>query len=228
MNGDSEEENYLAKYGFIDITDEHFDDHPYLGFEFLQYKISKIKIWTAKKDQSTVLGGIQTFYLNKVDGKDYISKEYKGEKVDKNSFVEFNLEKNEYIIKSSLWFNDVICRIVFQTNLKKKFEVGDIKGDETIVDELDKNKMVLSFFGSYNDNYLTHIGMFINKKDEFFDIFIRGLFELKIFIKKDKNESIIQEKIKKNEYDQETIALIKTCQLPYGLIQEIIKYINFL
>ena len=61
------------------------------------------------------------------------------------------------------------------------FEVGDIKGDEITVDELERNKMVLSFFGSYNNNYLTHIGMFINKKDEFFDIFIRGFFELNIF-----------------------------------------------
>ena len=228
MNDDTELENYLAKYGYIDLTDERFDDHPYLGFEFLQYKISKIKIWTAKKDQSTVLGGIQTFYLNNRDGTTHISKEYKGEKVDENCFVEFNLEKNEYIIKSSLWFNDVIYRIVFQTNLKKMFEVGDIKGDEITVDELERNKMVLSFFGSYNNNYLTHIGMFINKKDEFFDIFIRGFFELNIFIKKDKNKSIIQEKMKNNEYDQETKIIIKVCELPYGLIESIIKYIKFL
>ena len=46
---DDEAENYEAKYGCIDLNDEHFDDHPELGPDYLEYRISKIKIWTPKK-----------------------------------------------------------------------------------------------------------------------------------------------------------------------------------
>ena len=42
-------ENYQAKYGSIESNDIHFDDHPDLGFDYLQYKISKIKFWKSKK-----------------------------------------------------------------------------------------------------------------------------------------------------------------------------------
>ena len=184
MYEDDEIENYKAKYGFIDTNDIHFDDHPYLGFDFLQYKISKIKFWTAKKNQLTVLGGIQTTYSNIRDNTEFTSEEYKGEKVDQNSFVEFNLDKNEYITKGSLWYDDVIYKILFKTNLKRTISIGDEKGDEMVVDEFDKYKILLSFFGSYGNNYLTNLGMFINKKDQYFYYFIRGFIELKIFLKK--------------------------------------------
>ena len=225
MFKDDEIDNYKAKYGFIDLNDIHFDDHPNLGFDYLQYKISKIKIWTTKKNNSTVLGGIQTTYINTKDNSQITSKEHKAEKVEKDSFQEFNLEKNEYITKSSLWFDDAIYKILFKTNLKRTFEVGVEKGDEMIVDELDKHKLLLSFFGSYGNNYLTHIGMFINTKDEFYKYFIRGYFELKIFLKKGKNEALIKEKIENKEYDIETLALIKTCMLPVGIFHGIIKYL---
>ena len=223
---DDEIENYQAKYGCIDSSDEHFDDHPEFGFDYLDYKITKIKIWTAKKSTYTVLGGIQTTYINNKDGTEFISKEHKGEKVDNNSFVEFILQKNEYINNSSLWYEDgCICKIIFKTNLKNIFSVGDEKGDELEVSEFEKNKFILSFFGTYSNNYLTSIGMFINKQNEFFDYFLRGYFELKLFLSKDENNNEIKEKEKNNVYNENDLTLIKTCRLPKNAFHGIIKYI---
>ena len=224
---DDEIENYQAKYGSIGINDKYFDDHPELGSDYLKYKIRKIKIWTTKKGELTALGGIQTTYINNMDGSEYISEEYKGEKVEPNSFVEFNLKGNEYINHCTIWFEEgAIYKIIFKTNLMNTFSVGDVKGEEMEVDELDKKKMVMSFFGTYGNNYLTSIGLFINKQNEFFDYFIRGYFELFYFLKKEEKSSPIKEKMKKKEYDQETIALIKVCLLPNNAFHEIIKFIE--
>ena len=164
---DDEIENYKAKYGYIDLNDVYFDDHPELGFDYLKYKLSKIKIWKAKKGQYTALGGIQAFYINMLDGNEITFGERKGPKVEQDNFVEFKLENNEYIISSSLWFEDKsILKIVFKTNLKNTFEIGDAKGNEMIVSEFGKNKFLLSLFGTSNDNYLSSIGFFINKQIE--------------------------------------------------------------
>jgi len=223
---DDEIENYQAKYGCIEINDKHFDDHPELGFDYLKYKISKIKIWTAKKGDLTAIAGIQTFYINNRDGNEFISEENKGEKVDQNSFVEFILKNNEYINGCDLWFEEgQIYKIKFKTNLNNIFEIGDPKGDKMEVDELSKNKMVLSFFGTYGSNYLTSIGLFINKLDEFFDYFIRGYFELKIFLQKEKNYTLIKKNIEEKKYDLSTICLIKVSKLPSNVFHEVLKFI---
>ena len=228
---DDEIDNYRAKYGFINLNDTHFDDHPDLGFEFLQYKISKIKIWKAKKDQITVLGGIQTTYLNNADESTYVSEEHKGEKVVQDEFVEFNLQKNEYIVKASLWSEEsCICKIIFKTNLKNVFSVGDARGEEMEVSEFEKNNFLLSFFGTYGDNYLTSIGMFINhdknNHQQFFDYFIRGFFEVKLLTKKDKYKKEIQDKIQKRELTDNEKTLFKACLLPKTVFNEIIKFTN--
>lgn len=224
---DDEAENYEAKYGCIDLNDEHFDDHPELGPDYLEYRISKIKIWTPKKNQYTVLGGIQTCYINNKNGSSFITKENKGEKVEECDFVEFNLEENEYITNGSLWFEEgSICKVIFKTNLNNTFSVGDAKGDEMIIDEFNKskNKFLLSFFGTFSNKYLTSIGLFINKEEEFFNYFIRGYFELKIVVKNEKEK--IEEKIKNNEFGEKEKILVKACKLPNYIFREVIKYIN--
>ena len=228
MINDDEMENYQAKYGSIESNDNHFDDHPNLGNNYLQYKISKIKFWKNKKGNNIIITGIQTTYKNIGSDEEIISEEYRGINNDNNSeTVEFNLEPREYIINVRLSFSESsIFRIVFKTNLKNEFSVGDKKDDEFDVIELnnDKKKFVLSFFGTYGNNNLTSIGFFINKSEEFFEYFIKGYFQLKLFLSNKDNLSIIEKKIENNEYDYENKALIRACKLPKILFHQIIKY----
>ena len=228
MINDDEMENYQAKYGSIEQNDKYFDDHPNLGNNYLQYKISKIKFWKNKKGNNIIITGIQTTYKNIGSDEEIISEEYRGINNDNNSeTVEFNLEPREYIINVRLSFSESsIFRIVFKTNLKNEFSVGDKKDDEFDVIELnnDKKKFVLSFSGTYGNNNLTSIGFFINKSEEFFEYFIKGYFQLKLFLSNKDNLSIIEKKIENNEYDYENKALIRACKLPKILFHQIIKY----
>ena len=228
MINDDEMENYQAKYGSIEQNDKYFDDHPNLGNNYLQYKISKIKFWKNKKGNNIIITGIQTKYKNIGSDEEITSEEYRGINNDNNSeTVEFNLEPREYIINVRLSFSESsIFRIVFKTNLKNEFSVGDKKDDEFDVIELnnDKKKFVLSFFGTYGNNNLTSIGFFINKSEEFFEYFIKGYFQLKLFLSNKDNLSIIEKKIENNEYDYENKALIRACKLPKILFHQIIKY----
>ena len=230
MINDDEMENYQAKYGSIEQNDKYFDDHPNLGNNYLQYKISKIKFWKNKKGNNIIITGIQTTYKNIGSDEEIISEEYRGINNDNNSeTVEFNLEPREYIINVRLSFSESsIFRIVFKTNLKNEFSVGDKKDDEFDVIELnnDKKKFVLSFFGTYGNNNLTSIGFFINKSEEFFEYFIKGYFQLKLFLSNKDNLSIIEKKIENNEYDYENKALIRACKLPKILFHQIIKYVS--
>ena len=71
---------------------------------------------------------------------------------------------------------------------------------------------------------MTSIGFFINKSEEFFEYFIKGYFQLKLFLSNKDNLSIIEKKIENNEYDYENKALIRACKLPKILFHQIIKY----
>ena len=226
---DNEIENYQAKYGSIEQNDIFFDDHPELGFDYLQYKISKIKFWKGKKGTNEVLAGIQTTYKNISSGKDWNSEEHKGINIENNSeIIEFNLEPKEYIIYCSLCYRESsILRLYFKTNLKNEFSIGEKIGEEIEVYELqDKKKFVLSFFGTYGKQYLTSIGLFINKSEEFFEYFIKGYFQLKLFLSDKDNLSNIEKKLEKKEFNYENIALIKACKLPKILFHQIIKYVS--
>ena len=228
---DDEIENYKAKYGSIQPNDKYFDDHPDLGNDYLQYKISNIKFWKRKKGNNNVLAGIQTTYKSISTDEVIISDEYKGNNDDNNNLeaVEFILDPNEYIVNCSLCYNDSsIFKISFKTNLKKEFSVGEKKGEEIQVSEFSQNKkkFVLSFFGTFGNEYLTSIGLFINNSDEFFTYFLKGYFQLKIFLENKDNLKKIEKKLEDKKFYDENIALIKACKLPKILFHQIMKYSN--
>ena len=226
---DDEIENYQAKYGSIEPNNNFFDDHPELGFDYLQYKISKIKFWKSKKGNNEVLAGIQTTYKNIRTDEIITSEEHKGSIKDDNlEIIEFNLTPREYIINCSLCYNESsIFRLSFKTNLKNVFSVGNKVGEEIEVYELkDKKKFVLSFFGTFGKQYLSSIGLFINKYEEFFDYFMKGYFQLRLFLSNKNNLYAIEKKIENKEFDYENNALIKAAKLPSLLFHHIIKYVS--
>ena len=225
---DDELENYQAKYGSIEPNDIHFDDHPEMGFDYLKFKISKIKFWKTKKGNNTVLAGIQTTYKNIGSDEVIISEEHKGIGNENNKeTTEIDLGSKEYITNCSLCINEnAIFKISFKTNLQNEFSVGDKVGEEIEVSELvkEKKKFVMSFFGTFGKQYLTSIGLFINKYDEFFDFFVKGYFQLKLFLNNKDNLEKIEKKNENKEYNYEDSVLIKTCKLPKILFHQIIKF----
>ena len=217
---DQEKDNYAANYGYIGMNDKYFDDHPELGPDFLRYKISKIKFFKHPKGDLMVIGGIETTYLNLGNNTEITSQESKGKNVDQNKIDEFPLQRNEYITSFTLWQEEgSINKISFKTNLKRSYSVGDQKGRELRITELDEDKkIILSFFGTYNDNYLSSIGVFLPKKNEFFDYFMRGYFELFIIMHSKKYKG-------RKQFDDVTNnTLIKVCQLPKPVFLQIMKY----
>lgn len=226
---DDEMENYQAKYGLIEPNDEYFDDHPELGFDYLQYKISKIKFWKSKKGNNVVIAGIQTTYKNIKSDSNLTSEEHRGENDNNLESVEFNLAAKEYITYCSLCYNEsMLFKLTFKTNLKNEFSVGDKVGNEIEVSGLKgKKKFVLSFFGTFGKQHLTSIGLFINKSEEFFDYFLKGYFQLKIFLSDKSNLSIVEKKIENNEFNYEDMALIKAVtEIPKNLFHEVIRFIS--
>ena len=226
MFEDDEIKKYQAKFGCIEINDTYFDDHPLFSEDYVYYKIQKIKIWFKQKKDKNILAGIQTTYINVIDSTEIESEIHKGENIDEKNFIEINLKNNEYLIDCRLWASeDCLNKIILKSNLKNEYSVGDEDGEEKYIDELKGNKIILSFFGTFNANLFTSIGLFIGDFEEFFKIFIKGYILLKIMLKRENYLKEINEKINKKEYDNEKLALIKTCMLPKAVFAEILKFV---
>ena len=99
----------------------------------------------------------------------------------------------------------------------KEMEVNELKG---------KKKYILSFFGTFGKDYLTSIGLFINNNEEFFAHFIKGYFQLKLFLNNKNNLLKIEKRIENNEFNNDDIILIRASLLPKILFHQIIKYIS--
>ena len=80
-----------GKYGWRYPETHEFDDIELLGENFLNYIIIKIKVWSGKKNEKTVIVGIQMFFKSIIDGKILTSGIYKGTReVDKCDEFELN------------------------------------------------------------------------------------------------------------------------------------------
>ena len=70
MSDEDTEFHYGGKFGWIYSESKHFNDKDFLGDNYLQYKITKIKIWSGKKDNKEIINGIQVTYKNILNGKE--------------------------------------------------------------------------------------------------------------------------------------------------------------
>ena len=81
----------------------------------------------------------------------------------------------------------------------------------------------MSFIGNYSD-YLTSLGLLYIEKNKYLEILFIGYFQLKALLKKEEKKNEILEKAKNGEFENEDLALIKTCLLPDNPFNAIIKY----
>ena len=227
IDDDDEEEIciYSPNYGYNFINSFYFDDHTLLGKEYLKYKPAKIVFWTSEIGEIT---GIQTWFRNIVNN-NYINS---GENKGLNSKYKhiFKIEPNEYLTNCRLWMNNkAICKIYLETNLGKNFKIGNVddEGKEIYINYLKHgNNIIISFLGSYN-KLLESFGLHIIEKKEFMKIMFIGFFELKKILKNEEKRNEYMERFNKKEFEYEEEAIFRTCLLPNGPFNEVIKYCIF-
>lgn len=219
-NEDEEKCIYTAKYGKINLTSTQFDDHSLLGANFFQYKPEKIFFWTS---QDKKICGIQTWFKNSVDSNSINSGENKGSaSEDLNEFV---INPNEYLTYGEIWNGDSsINGILLRTNKLSEFFVGEKKGNKMDIPLLnDGKKIIISFFGSYNQ-YLESFGFHLMRYKDYMKVLFTGYFELKAKLKKEKYKEEIMELIKNKKFTFQEEIIVKTCLLPSAPFNEVMKF----
>ena len=219
-----EYEMYSPKYGHIELNSINFDDHPILGHKYLEFKPEKIIFWTNSTNGFTILTGIQTIYRSIIDKKEINTGENKGSNPLQDK-TEILIKGIEYLTDFKIWKDDkYIYKVSLQTNKGTKFIVGEEKGEKFEPDFLkDNDKIILSFFGCFKEN-LESLGFHYKQRKEYMQILFTGYFELKAKLRKQKVKDEVMQKYEKNEYDENTKYLIKTCLLPKKTFNEVMKF----
>ena len=220
---------YSGNFGIIDINSIPFDDSKDLGGtvdSLLQYLIKSIKIYIGKKDGFEIIGGIQLTYKS-VNSKDLKELPIRKGKIDyEDEDIEtFELKSGEYLTNFSIRFeNDgnYIYQIGFETNKHRKILKGCEKGEDKCVDSNDGKNIIVGTFGNYYLKLDSCGILYINIKD-YLNRFSKGYFELKFLLRK--NEIYRREiESKYDSFSDPDKYLFKTCFLPDGAFNEIMKF----
>ena len=214
---------YTPKYGFNSYNSVSFDDHIILGQDYIRYKPEKIIFWTS---QLGVITGIQTWYRNIINNNYIHSGENKG--LDSKYKHEFNLKPNEYLTNCEIMATEEnIAKINLKTNLGQSFEIGITEGKQIPLDYLGYgNKIIISFMGNFN-KCLESFGLHIIDYKEYMKVMFIGYYELKKKLKDDEKRKEYLLKMNNKEYEFEDKVILRTCMLPNGPFNEIMKYCVF-
>ena len=206
---------FYPKFGWVYAdSSKSFNDKDFLQ-HFLNYKLQKIKIWYGNKGDKTVIGGIQTFYKNKITGEIKTSGENKGTEGIEN-VDELEINSNEFIIKQFIRYDTEIVQLGYETNKGNKILVGTDSVGEDMTNSLsdlnDGNHIIVTIHGNYR-NCLEGIGCgFISKKEYILSLYI-GYFQLRFKIKKNEEFKKQYDKLY-DKLDISNKALLKTVTLP--------------
>ena len=208
--------------GWIHPDSNHFDDSEFLGDNFLYYKVTKIKIWSGKKEKKTIVNGIQFFYKSLIDGKEVTPGEYKGEQ-GLEKCDELVLNQNEYLVDYHVRIDTEVTQIGFTTNKGRVFKIGgEVGEDKMTMIKYNGPVIILAIFGCYGPELQSCGVVYVTKKDYMEALFL-GYFELKYLLQKN-------EEFKKNAQSKESSlqesdkVLLKTCLLPDDAFNQIIKF----
>ena len=211
---DEEEEKciYTPKYGNNIKDAKTFDDHSLLGEEYYKYKPSKILFWTNNKNR---ISGIQTWFKNVISSNSVNSGENKG--TDSLNLHEFEINGNEYLKECEIMSdNESITFISLKTNKGTTFSVGERYGSKHIVTQItesEKDKIIISFFGSYS-KLMNGFGLHLMNKTEYLMILFTGYFELKYKLQNEKYKEKILEKLENKKFNAQDETIVKVCLLP--------------
>lgn len=212
---------HTGKFGWIYPDSVHFNDHEKLPGNFLHFKVIKIWIWVGKKADKPVVNGIQFFYRNMLDGKEFTPGEHRGTDNFEEKH-EITLASNEYITDFHIRIDQEVSQIGFTTNKSPKKLFGGDQGEDKITELNDPNKPVIIYapFGCTKDT-LQSCGVFYVNKKEFMKVSFAGYFELRCLIRK---RPEFKKKCDEGTYNQSDSILLKACNLPDTAFNAIIKY----
>ena len=195
----------------------------------LQYIIKKIKIFSGKKNEKEIIGGIQLIYQNlkSKEIKELDARKGNVDYEDENIDI-FELHSGEYLINFFVRISedrDYICQLGFETNKCRKIVKGSDNGENKIITTNGGRNLILATFGHYNINFESIGVLYINIED-YLKKFYKGYFELKFKLKKDEKYK------KKIEKSYETLStsdkmLLNSCLLPDSTFNIIMKYCIF-
>lgn len=210
---------HTGKFGWIYPDSKHFNDNEALGQNYLQYKVTSIRIWTGQKENKKIINGIQFFYKNLFNGKDFTPGPHKGE-VGLTGQEEIKLEGNEYLVDFHIRFDQEITQIGFTTSKNRKFLYGGEAGEDKDTELTGRNKIIYAAFGCTN-NELQACGVFYVDKKEYMKVTFSGYFQLRFLLK---NKPDFKKKCEEGTYDEANKALLRACSLPDTAFNSIIKY----
>ena len=211
-----------GEYGWKYNEAHKFDDIDLLGENFLNYIIVKIKVWSGKKNEKTVIIGIQMFFKSIIDGKILTSGVYKGTR-EEDKCDEFELKQGEYLSDFTCKVDSEISNISFTTNKGRNFTVGGDQGEEMITLVTSNGPaIVITLFGSYRAELETCGVVYMTSREYSGCLFV-GFFELRHLLKKNED---FKKKIMKIEdtltYSDKVV--FKVCQLPDASFHEILRF----
>ena len=206
-------EKDCKEYNFNNIKDE----------DILKYRITKIKCQIKENEG---IYGIQLIYQNLISLEEEILINVKS---DLPNLIEQEMSFNfEQILDVKFWINDDFKLIGFEVITSKgrfkKFGYGDGAQLRFCHELKNKERAIVKFtIFEKEENGITGMTLYhINKKTHSFYIF-KGIFGLRVKVKKEKNKNEICKKIEKIN-DIKAKLLFNICCLPDNQFFNVIKY----
>ena len=220
---------YSRHYGYIDLNSKYFDDSKDLGGTdkaLLDHIIKNIKIYSGKKDDIIIIGGIQITYWNLKTKEKLELNARKGDIQYEDEDIEsFDIKTGEYLTNFYIRFNNdnnYITQLGFETNKKRKILKGCENGELKFININGGENYILGTFGNFNQKLDSFGVLYINFKDYIQNKY-RAYFELEYKIRKDKT---FKDKIEQNfeALSESYKYLFRSCILPNSLFLEIMKF----
>ena len=220
---------YSRHYGYIDLNSKYFDDSKDLGGTdktLIDHIIKSIKIYSGKKDDIIIIGGMQITYWNLKTKEILELNARKGDiQYEDEDMETFDIKTGEYLTNFFIRFNNdnnYITQLGFETNKKRKILKGSETGELKYIDINGGENYILGTFGNFNQKLDSFGVLYINFKDYIKNKY-RAYFELEYKIRKDKT---FKNKIEQNfeNLSESNKYLFRSCILPNSLFLEIMKF----
>ena len=156
-----------TRYGWIQSDSKHFNDMDFFGDENLHYVVTKIKIWTGKKEGKKVVVGVQFFYKSYPDGKEEITPGPHIGTLTPVKEYEHSLKEGEYIRKFFIRTDNEVTEIGFETTKGHKFIKGGGHGEEKTIPINDQDQIIFALFGCTGET-LQGCGAYSLDRKEYF------------------------------------------------------------